>query len=181
LLENPTAPAHFGAVPQCDGMAEWKKSSKLSANELDNVADFVASFAQVPADTTAAEWAADPKLAERPGLEPFTKECGQCHLVGDSGLTEGGLRDAPDLFAWGSPQWIARMIRKPGAPEKYGYLEAKDQMPSFAGQLTDNDVETVVRYLKNDYLGAPNAAAPPAPPKPENALPPPPNPQNKAR
>ena len=42
--------AYFGKVPQCDGMAEWKKSSKLSPKQLDDVADFVASFAKIPAD-----------------------------------------------------------------------------------------------------------------------------------
>ena len=44
------------------------------------------------------------------------------------------------------------MIHKPGAPDLYGYLEAKDQMPAFgADQLTENDVTTVIRYLRNDY------------------------------
>ena len=44
------------------------------------------------------------------------------------------------------------MIRKPGAPDLYGYLEAKDQMPAFGpDQLTENDVDMVVRYLRNDY------------------------------
>jgi ubiquinol-cytochrome c reductase cytochrome b subunit len=159
LLENPKSPSIFGSVPQCDGMVEWKKTSKLTPQQLSDVADFVASFAQIPADVTAAEWSANPDLTKTPGLEPFVKECGQCHLVGDSGLTDGGLRDSPDLFAWGSPQWITRMIKKPGAPDRYGFLDQKDQMPSFADQLTENDVETVVRYLKNDYLGAPKSAA----------------------
>jgi ubiquinol-cytochrome c reductase cytochrome b subunit len=46
------------------------------------------------------------------------------------------------------------MIKKPGAPDLYGYLDENDQMPSFAGQLTDNDLDTLVRYLRNDYAGA---------------------------
>ena len=51
LLENPQSPAYFGKVPGCDGMAEWKKSSKLDAKQLDDVADFVASFADDPRRT----------------------------------------------------------------------------------------------------------------------------------
>ncbi|MFO0950376.1 MAG: cytochrome b N-terminal domain-containing protein [Isosphaeraceae bacterium] len=152
LLENPQAPAYFGKVPQCDGMAEWKKSSKLSKKQLDDVADFVALFAKVTPDLTPDEWLSRDEVAKHPGLEPFQKECGTCHVI--EGLSEGGTRDAPKLFGYGSPQWITRMIHKPGAPDMYGYLEAKDQMPSFLEQLTDNDVKTIVRYLRNDYLPA---------------------------
>ena len=102
---------------------------------------------------TPDEWLNSPGVADHPGLAPFEKDCGTCHVV--DGLTEGGMRDAPKLFAWGSPQWIARMIRKPGASDLYGYLEEKDQMPAFTrDQLTENDVTTVIRFLKNDYLGA---------------------------
>jgi ubiquinol-cytochrome c reductase cytochrome b subunit len=61
--------------------------------------------------------------------------------------------EAPNLFGWGSTAWINRMIHKPGAPDKYGYLEAKDQMPAFTSdQLTDNDRTTLVRFIKGDYL-----------------------------
>ena len=49
------------------------------------------------------------------------------------------------------------MIRKPGAPDLYGYLEAKDRMPAFGPeQMTDNDVEMVVRFLKSDYPAPPD-------------------------
>jgi ubiquinol-cytochrome c reductase cytochrome b subunit len=129
-----------------------EKRPKLSARELAVVADFVASFAMIPPDTTAAEWIEDPKVAQHPGLEPFVTECGPCHVV--SGLTEGGMEDAPSLFGWGSPQWIARMIKKPGATDLYGFLEQPGRMPSFDGQLTENDVTTLVRFLKRDHLAA---------------------------
>jgi ubiquinol-cytochrome c reductase cytochrome b subunit len=153
LLDDPKSAAHFGHVPQCDGMVEWKKSSKLKAEELDAVARFVATFSTIPPDQTPEEWLNSPGVADHPGLEPFQKECGTCHVI--EGLSEGGTRDAPRLFAWGSPQWIRRMIRKPGAPDLYGYLEARDQMPAFgADQLTENDVTMVVRYLLKDYTPA---------------------------
>ncbi|SIO17852.1 ubiquinol-cytochrome c reductase cytochrome b subunit [Singulisphaera sp. GP187] len=154
LLENPRADAYFGKVPQCDGMAEWKKGSKLTKQELDDVARFVASFAEIPADMTPEEWVESPGVAEHPGLVVFNKDCKQCHLVTE-GIGEGGYRDAPKLFAWGSPQWITRMIHKPGALDLYGYLETKDQMPAFTSeQLAANDVNMLVRYLKNDYFVA---------------------------
>jgi quinol-cytochrome oxidoreductase complex cytochrome b subunit/mono/diheme cytochrome c family protein len=151
LLENPKDPRYLGKVPQCDGMVEWKQSSKLSAKQLDDVADFVASFAKIPADATVDEWLNGEEVSKHPGLEPFQNECGTCHAI--DGFTDGGARDAPKLFAWGSPQWIARMIRKPGADDMYGFLKAKDQMPAFGpDQLIQNDVEMLTRYLKDDYL-----------------------------
>jgi quinol-cytochrome oxidoreductase complex cytochrome b subunit/mono/diheme cytochrome c family protein len=159
LLDDPRAPAYFGKVPQCDGMVEWKKSSKLTKAQLDDVARFVAGFAAIPPDLTPEEWLNSPGVADHPGLEPFQKECGTCHVV--EGLSEGGTRDAPRLFAWGSPHWMTRMIHKPGAPDLYGYLEAKDQMPAFGrDQVTDNDVDTLIRYLRNDYPGVKERSTP---------------------
>ncbi len=158
LLENPQSNTYFGKVPQCEGMAQWKKTSKLTAKELDQVADFVATFATVDPDVSQTEWANDPSVAKHPGLAPFVKECGQCHVVGESGLiSEGGLLDAPNLYGWGGYEWTSRMIKRPGSDLLYGFLEPKDQMPPFAQQLTENDLRTIYRYLKGDYAGAAKA------------------------
>ncbi len=70
------------------------------------------------------------------------------------------MRDAPNLFAWGSPRWIARMIRKPTAADRYGFLEEEQKTPAFGpDQLPPNDLEMVIRYLQGDYVGA--EASPP--------------------
>jgi ubiquinol-cytochrome c reductase cytochrome b subunit len=153
LLAQPGSPAYLGKVAKFDGMAEWKRSSKLSAKQLEDVADFVASFALIPDDTTPDDWLNSPGVSDHPGLAPFQKECGTCHAV--EGLSEGGTRDAPKLFGWGSPRWIARMVRNPRSSDKYGFLDAKveNQMPAFGpDQITDSDLEAVVRYLKGDYV-----------------------------
>jgi len=150
LLDDPRSPKYFGKVPGLKGMVEWKRNSKLTRKQLDDVEAFVASFANIPADMTTDEWLNSPGVSDHPGLDPFRKECGTCHVI--EGLSEGGTRDAPGLFAWGSPQWITRMTRKPGAADKYGYLDAKDQMPEFGDdQLSTNDMAMVIRYLKGDY------------------------------
>jgi len=117
LLENPKAPAYFGKVPRLGGMVEWKKSSELKSDELDKVADFVATFSSIPATMSPADWKKSLGSDDHPGQEAFETECGQCHKI--EGFTEGGQRKAPDIFAWGSPHWIARMIREPTAPELY--------------------------------------------------------------
>ncbi len=151
LLENPRSPVYYGKVPQCDGMVEWKKNSKLTGKTLDDVADFVATFATIDPDTTPVEWQNTPGVTDHPGYAPFQKECGTCHII--DGFTEGGLRDAPNLFAWGSPQWTARMIRKPNADDRYGFLEKEQKMPTFGpDQITPNDLEMIIRYLKGDYV-----------------------------
>ncbi len=153
LLESPGAAAYFGTVAAFDGMLEWKKNSKLSPKQLDDVADFVASFAAIPPDTTPDDWLNTPGVADHPGVAPFQKECGQCHAI--DGFTDGGTREAPKLFAWGSPHWIARMIRNPRSSDKYGFLDPKQegQMPTFGpDQITSSDLEALVRYLKDDYL-----------------------------
>jgi ubiquinol-cytochrome c reductase cytochrome b subunit len=152
LLEKPTSSTYFGKAAKFDGMAEWKKSSKLSAKELEDVADFVTSFAAIPDDLTIDDWANSPGVSDHPGAAPFQKECGKCHVI--DGFTDGGLRDAPGLFGWGSPWWIARMIRKPRSSDKYGFLDEKqeNQMPAFGpDQIIDSDLDTLVRYLKDDY------------------------------
>ncbi len=131
-------------------MNEWKKNSKLTAKQLDDIAEFVASFAHIPDDTTPDEWFSMPEVVKHPGLEPFQKECGTCHAI--EGFTEGGIREATGLFAWGSHRWIARMIRKPGAADRYGFLGDQQKMPPFGSdQVSDNDVDMVVRYLRGDY------------------------------
>jgi hypothetical protein len=51
---------------------------------------------------------------------------------------------------------MARMIRKPGAADRYGFLEQEQKMPAFGqDQLTPNDLEMVIRYLKGDYARPP--------------------------
>ncbi len=157
LLENPADNAYFGKVKGAGGMAEWKKSSRLKGKALEDVADFVASFARIPADQSVEEWLNSPGVSDHPGSAAFQKECGACHEI--QGYTEGGLRDAPGLFAWGSPRWLARMIRKPAAPDLYEFFGEAAKMPPFSrDQLTDNDLEMIIRYIKNDYLPMPGTS-----------------------
>jgi ubiquinol-cytochrome c reductase cytochrome b subunit len=167
MLDNPQSPAYFGKTPGCDGMAEWKKTSKLDAKQLDAVADFVASFAKIPPDTTPDEWLTAPEVAKHPGLEPFQKDCGNCHAI--EGFTEGGLRESPGLYGWGSPAWIARMVRKPGAADRYGYLSEEHRMPAFGlDQVGENDLRMIARFVQGDYAPpaqAPAAAAPSSSPR----------------
>lgn len=170
LLKTPDAPAYTlkarGKV--LDGMSgEWKASSALEDKELEDVADFVATFAAIPAGTTVEDWASDPKVQKHAGYKGFVEECLNCHRVGNLG-SEAKSRQAPDLFAYGSAQWMARMIREPGSKHTYGFLGKRQPMPSFdEAQMSENDLKTVIRYLKNDYPGATASATAAESPEPK--------------
>jgi mono/diheme cytochrome c family protein len=109
---------------------------------------------------TTDDWISSPGVSDHPGLAPFQKECGKCHVI--DGMSEGGLRESPGLYGWGSPWWIARMIRRPRASDKYGFLDQthQNQMPAFGSdEIIASDLEALVRYLKDDYVPTPAAAA----------------------
>jgi ubiquinol-cytochrome c reductase cytochrome b subunit len=156
LLENPADPKYFGTTPQCGGMQRWKKSTKLTDDELDKVADFVALFTQVKEDETPNDWLEREEVIEHPGLELFKEDCGRCHMVDpDGNLGEGGEEDAPNLFGWGSSRWTARMIRHPNALDRYGFLESSEQMPGFDDiEIPERELKVLLRYLKGDYIQA---------------------------
>ena len=160
LLEKPDSLGYFGKVPACDGMTTWKQASKLNPKELDDVADYVASFARIDPDMSPFEWAADPTQKAHPGRKAFLKECVDCHTMGDLNDRGKKTQPAPDLFAWGSTRWTTRMIKNPNAPAFYGHLEAEQKMPSFGEQLTDDDLTTLVRYLKGNYVRSVPAGKP---------------------
>ena len=154
LLEKPDAPAYFGKAANCEGMTTWKGASKLTPKELDAVADFVATFAAIDPEVSPDDWAAEAKAKDHPGRRPFYRECVDCHTMGNLSEREKKTQEAPDLFAWGSPRWTARIIKTPRHPSLYGYLAEEQKMPAFGGQLTESDVTALVRYLRGDYLPA---------------------------
>lgn len=158
LLENPGSDTYFGKVKQCGGMKGWRKKTKLTAKELDDIADFFDKLViTTPADVSADEWLNQDAVKNHPGFKAFSKEteCASCHTEWAAPNPE-----APNLFAWGSPQWTAKMIHNPGSATHYGFLEAKDQMPPFPrDQMTSNDIETLIRYLKLDYKPAAGKSA----------------------
>ena len=46
------------------------------------------------------------------------------------------------------------MIKNPGARDLYGFLKAHEQMPGFAEELTRNDLDMIIRLLRDEYVGA---------------------------
>lgn len=148
LLEKPDSDAYFGKAEQCSGMTEWKENSTLDAGQLDKVADYVALFAETPVDMTPGEWMDNPKVKEHPGRILYQKECAECHTFGDPSIRDKKLQPAPDMFAWGSDRWAARVIKNANSPHLYGFLGGDQKMPGFDDQLTSRDLSVLIRYLK---------------------------------
>jgi hypothetical protein len=155
LLENPDEPSFFGGIKRCDpllaGMANWKKGTgkNLSAEELDQLSAFVASFAEIPPDTPVPVWENSDLVQNDPGYALWADQCASCHLWGEADEANFG----PSLYAWGSRAWFRRMLLSPDAPDLYGAVKSACRMPAFAGQLTENDIDTMYRFLRGDYQG----------------------------
>jgi ubiquinol-cytochrome c reductase cytochrome b subunit len=63
--------------------------------------------------------------------------CYDCHGQG-----------APDITDYGSAKWLKSFILNPGAEEFYG---DKNRMPSYAGKLSDHELDMLVRWMTGDY------------------------------
>ena len=155
LLDDPSSPSYFGLVPQCSGMAEWKAGSELTRDELDQIADFFEEHVINQAPGLSAQAWELPFIEAGddapPGYLHYNEECADCHAWGLGGADYSGI-NAPNIAGWGSPTWIKRMIAEPGARDLYGYLEAHERMPGFEAQLTDHDIEVLVRLFEGDYV-----------------------------
>ncbi|GIW88996.1 MAG: hypothetical protein KatS3mg108_3320 [Isosphaeraceae bacterium] len=150
LLENPSDDRYFGKVQAAGGMRRWKKNSKLTAEELDQIVDFFARHVStIPEDLPASEWIDQPEVQAHPAYRHFAEggECATCHA--DWVFPN---EEAPNLYGWGSAWWTRRMILRPQAPHFYGFLDESDRMPSFAGKLTDAGLHALIRYLRGDYI-----------------------------
>ena len=153
LVRVPTAPG-AKTSKTLKGMQNWKRDDDFDDTaQRDQVVAFVSSFSRIPVDQTVEVWAAEPRVKEHPGFQPFVEKCLNCHAVGNLGAADK-LNRAPGLFAYGSPQWLGRMIKNPGARDLYGFLKAHEQMPGFAEELTRNDLDMIIRLLRDEYVGA---------------------------
>ena len=81
------------------------------------------------------------------GKATYERHCLNCH--GEAGTGEGGLANAPvhgpDGHTWHHPDGqLKEMILG-----TFDY--PKKTMPSFAGKLSDSDVDAVLAYLKSNW------------------------------
>lgn len=115
-------------------------------------------FADIPEDKLpntdfAPSWAMPPDLSSGAvaddvlirGRSMFVEVCHQCHSY--RGEREGSLR-APDMFGYGSVDWIEEMIADPGAESRYRRAGREPaQMPAFKDRLSERDRRLIARWL----------------------------------
>jgi len=79
--------------------------------------------------------------------------CADCHTsLGDDfvAIPDDEADGYPTLAKYGSAAWLKDFIRHPGAARHYG---EKNQMPAYsASQLTDTELDLLVRWMTADYL-----------------------------
>lgn len=119
--------------------------------ELAKVVLALSAEAELPrqAEADAAD-ATD--IAEGRGLVSSESiNCTRCHTFGDVATGD----DAPVLTGWASREWMIGMVENPSHPLYYG--DDNDRMPAFGieGILTAHEIELVVDWLREDWIGAP--------------------------
>ncbi len=153
-------PHYFGNTKLCRSkMVDWVKANlaeldSAEKTDLEKVIMAVSAEAQLPAQRDAD--AKDAKAIEEGrklilgGTSLFT--CTDCHKLREKG-TQG---DAPNLTGYGSPEWIAGVIRNPASPRFYGKLN--DRMPAYAASadpaqntLSARQIELLTDWLRGQW------------------------------
>ena len=153
-------PEYFGNTKlRRSKMVSWVKDNlaDLDAAEkrdLEKAIMAVSAEAKLPAQQDAD--AKDAKSIEEGrafilnSVSLFT--CTDCHKFHDKG-TQG---DAPNLTGYGSPEWIAGIIRNPASPRFYGKLN--DRMPAYAASadpaqntLSDDQIKLLTDWLRGEW------------------------------
>lgn len=84
----------------------------------------------------------------------FDMTCIDCHALTPVGEDEqlGYKGAAPLLTGYGGATWLKAFIADPGSEDYYG--TTTNAMPAFGDQLTDEELELLVRWLVGDYYTA---------------------------
>lgn len=145
MLHDPDADDRFGRtalkgempsmdVAKPDAPAGWKP---MPENEKTAVAQFLA---QSKGD--AAVLALGEKIV--------SERCTACHLYRGAG-DDGGEEIAPELFGWGTVEWVRSQIADPSSPKTYRKKALdparKGHMPKFSGDLSESDIDTLASWV----------------------------------
>ena len=165
LLADPGAEQYFGRMTKPDGepahtrMSKWVRETMGDNEEeadrrklLDNF-DAVAAYLEdesrhpgrLAEDTTpASEFEGDEAFIRR-GRAFFRRTCNECHSY--QGEREGTLK-APEMFGYGSVEWIAGMIADPSHDTRYRSQGREPaQMPAFQDRLDERDRRLIAEWL----------------------------------
>lgn len=132
MLHDPQAEAYFGTT-EIDDMDSMESLGEL---KLKAVVEYLFSLGHKDGDPPYVAQAA------AQGKQVFADECMDCHMIGDEGAE---VFDGPNLTGYGSLSWIIGQITSPDAETQYGEF---NEMPEFAGQLSEHDIRMVAEYLR---------------------------------
>jgi len=146
LLHGPWNEHFFGNT---DLEEEMPSQARLGEERIAALAEFLFSQGHEPQDAPD-----DEELAAE-GETIFRDKCLRCHTYGNEGdfMGVGG----PNLRGWASRTWIFRQTEDPGSPRNYGTL---NDMPAFAGQLSERDIRMVTAYLRLQRFEEPDFEVP---------------------
>ena len=166
FITNPAGEKQFGATVRgmfkgeqigtrfSEGqMAEWAADNVegMTKQEIDGVVEFLISQGK-RSDIAPA----DPKLVEvgrnfwLNGSDNVNVACSECHgmTVNGEQLSESVDSGYPDLTDYASDEGLRDFILNPGSDRHYGENNA---MRTFKGQMSDKDLEIVVRWMRHDW------------------------------
>ncbi|MEZ6060307.1 MAG: cytochrome b N-terminal domain-containing protein [Planctomycetaceae bacterium] len=147
--------------PDTSVMADWSDNtaalkSAENAQDLDALAEFLiseAGHAGIDVDETRAARGRELAIdgAWQGTLDGAS--CLNCHTsIGNdfSPISDEDADDAPTLAKYGSQAWLKDFIRHPNAARHYG---ARNRMKAYSPeQLSDEDLNLLVRWMTGDYL-----------------------------
>lgn len=167
MLHDPDAATRFKHTPFAGQMPSMDQPPKddpaaaatfkpMPAEDAKAVALFLASQGDDPRDLPAHPPPARDAAQRARGETIVRERCTTCHLYGGAG-DDSGQETAPELSGWGGSAWIASQVRDPATKttyrEKARDPELKGHMPSFADQLSADDLALVARWTRAHARG----------------------------
>jgi len=143
--------------PEASEMADWSgdQQSLLSEENSDNLNALIEFLVS---ETGRSDMQLDSELVATGRKVATTGSwlgalegtaCTDCHASLGDEYEEGRDGDGyPDIAKYGSAMWLKSFISNPGSPQHYG---DKNQMPTFEGRLSEDDLELLVRWMVKDY------------------------------
>lgn len=138
-------------------MKDWSTTNGPLLKDAANAADFEAlvEFLYSQGDRTDALAPTDSKVLRgreifstgKLTMGAFDSACTDCHSMHARGDAEPVSNDlSPVLTGYAGKEWLKKFIGDPAA--HYG---GNNTMPAFQDQLSEKDMEMLVRYLTGDY------------------------------
>ena len=164
MMHDPDGDARFGRtaykgeMPSVDvappgGATAFKP---MPEDEKNAVAAFLASMGDGMGDPVPPGALRRDAAKVARGKTIVTTRCTVCHLFeGKGDDSDQGL--APELAGWGSPPWLRAQIANPATKATYRERaldpERKGHMPRFDGEIRNEDMDLLARWVRTQSRG----------------------------